>query len=34
MTIQVPSPPARQIWYRSALPWVPELIDVPHVERQ
>jgi len=26
--------PARQIWYRSALPWVSELIDVPHVERQ
>jgi hypothetical protein len=26
--------PTRQIWYRSALPWVAELRDVPHFERQ
>jgi hypothetical protein len=26
--------PTRQIWYRSALPWVTDLRDVPHVERQ
>jgi len=27
-------PPKRQIWYRSALPWVEELRAVPHIERQ
>jgi hypothetical protein len=27
-------PPKRQIWYRSALPWVTQLIDIPRVERQ
>jgi len=27
-------PPMRQIWYRSALPWVTDIRDVPHIERQ
>jgi hypothetical protein len=27
-------PPKNQIWFRSALPWVTDLRDVPHVERQ
>lgn len=27
-------PPMRQIWYRSALPWVSDIRDVPHIERQ
>jgi hypothetical protein len=26
--------PARQIWYRSALPWVTDLRDLPHTDRQ
>jgi hypothetical protein len=26
--------PTRQIWYRSALPWVTDIRDVPHIERQ
>jgi len=26
--------PTRQIWYRSTLPWVTAIIDVPHIERQ
>ncbi len=26
--------PKRQIWYRSALSWVTELIEIPYVERQ
>jgi hypothetical protein len=26
--------PTRQIWYRSALPWVADLRDVPQAERQ
>jgi hypothetical protein len=26
--------PALQIWYRSALPWVVEVGDVPQIERQ
>ena len=26
--------PRRQIWYRSALPWVIDISDVPHIERQ
>jgi hypothetical protein len=26
--------PTRQIWYRSALPWVTDIRDVSHAERQ
>ena len=26
--------PSRQIWYRSALPWITDVRDIPHVERQ
>jgi hypothetical protein len=26
--------PKRQIWYRSALPWVADLHTLPHTERQ
>jgi hypothetical protein len=26
--------PTQQIWYRSALPWVTDIRDVAHVERQ
>ena len=26
--------PTRQIWYRSALPWVTDIRNVPHIERQ
>jgi hypothetical protein len=26
--------PTRQIWYRSALPWVTDIRDVPQIERQ
>jgi hypothetical protein len=26
--------PRRQIWQRSALPWVTDIRDLPHVERQ
>jgi hypothetical protein len=26
--------PKRQIWYRSALPWITELLGVPHIEQQ
>jgi hypothetical protein len=26
--------PTRQIWHRSALPWVTDIRDVPHTERQ
>jgi hypothetical protein len=26
--------PKRQIWYRSALPWIAELSGIPHTERQ
>jgi hypothetical protein len=26
--------PSRQIWYRSALPWITDIRDIPHVERQ
>ncbi len=27
-------PPMRQIWYQSALPWVTDIRDVPHVPQQ
>ena len=27
-------PPTNQIWFRSALPWVTDLQDLPHVEGQ
>jgi hypothetical protein len=27
-------PPKRQIWYRSALAWVTDLRDIPHIEQQ
>ena len=27
-------PPTRQIWYRSSQPWVNDIRDVPHIERQ
>ena len=27
-------PPRRQIWYRSALPWVTDISELPHNERQ
>lgn len=26
--------PARQIWYRSALPWIADIAGIPHVDRQ
>jgi len=26
--------PTQQIWYRSALPWVSDLREVPHTDRQ
>ena len=26
--------PKRQIWYRSALPWVADLCNIPHIEHQ
>ena len=26
--------PSRQIWFRSAQPWVTDIRNVPHVERQ
>jgi hypothetical protein len=26
--------PRRQIWYRSALAWVTDIRDIPHIERQ